>query len=119
MLTAALAAIVAAAWAWTCDWRWWDAVFLASLAGVVGIQVWNIYPYTALARQQVLGTERTEHAATSFRLVMSNVLMENQQFDQWHAVVREADPDVIVAVEIDAKWDKGVASLADRVTRTS
>jgi hypothetical protein len=48
VLTAALAAIVAAAWAWTSDgdWRWWEAVFLVSLVGVVGIQVWNIYPYT-------------------------------------------------------------------------
>ena len=104
VLTAALAAIVAAAWAWTCDWRWWDAVFLASLAGVVGIQVWNIYPYTSLARQQVLCTERTGHAATSIRLVATNVLMENRAFEKWREVVRAADPDVILAVEIDDMW---------------
>ena len=104
VLTAALAAIVAAAWAWTCDWRWWDAVFLASLAGVVGIQVWNIYPYTALARQQVLRAERTGHAATSIRLVATNVLMENRAFEKWSEVVRAADPDIILAVEIDDVW---------------
>src|SRR5918999_1845608 len=37
VLTAGLALIVAAAWAWICDWQWWDWVFLASLVGVVGV----------------------------------------------------------------------------------
>jgi endonuclease/exonuclease/phosphatase (EEP) superfamily protein YafD len=106
VLTAALAAILAAAWGWTIDgdWRWWDAVFLVSLVGVVGIQVWNIYPYTRLARQQVLRTERTGREATSIRLVATNVLMENRSFETWSEVVRAADPDIILAVEVDDGW---------------
>jgi endonuclease/exonuclease/phosphatase (EEP) superfamily protein YafD len=92
------------AWAWTCDWRWWDEVFLASLAGVVAVQVWNIYPYTLLAREQVRRTERPEGARITIRLVATNVLMENRQFDKWREVVRAADPDVILAVEVDDLW---------------
>ena len=104
VFAAGLAAIIAAVWAWLCDWHWWDWVFLASLAGVVGVQVWNIYPYTPLARQQVLRTERTGNLPTSIRLVATNVQMENREFDKWHDVVRAANADVILAVEVDDDW---------------
>src|SRR5688572_20587655 len=100
LLTAGLALAVAAAWAWICDWQWWDWVFLASLAGVVGIQVWNIYPYTPLARERVLRTQRNGDLQTSIRLVATNVLMENREFDKWREVIRAADADVILAVEV-------------------
>ncbi len=104
VLVAALALVVAAAWAWICDWRWWDGVFLASLAGVVGVQVWNIYPYTPLARRQVLQSERTGELPTSIRRVATNVLMKNREFDRWREVIRAADADVILAVEVDDDW---------------
>lgn len=104
VLVAALALGVAAAWALICKWQWWDWAFLGALAGVVAIQLWNIYPYTAIAREQVKRTERTGELAASIRLVASNVLKENREFDKWRQVVRAADPDVILAVEIDDVW---------------
>jgi endonuclease/exonuclease/phosphatase (EEP) superfamily protein YafD len=104
VITAALALMVGAAWAWTCDWQWWDWLFLALLLGVVAVQVWNIYPYTPLARQQVLLTERKEGARASISLVATNVLMENREFEKWRDVIRAADPDVILAVEVDDAW---------------
>jgi endonuclease/exonuclease/phosphatase (EEP) superfamily protein YafD len=104
VLIAALAVAVGAAWAWTCQWQWWDWVFLASLAGVVGIQLWNIFPYTPLARRQVHRTERAEDQRASIRLVATNVLMENREFGKWRDVIRAADPDVILAVEVDDTW---------------
>jgi endonuclease/exonuclease/phosphatase (EEP) superfamily protein YafD len=104
VLIAALAMAVGAAWAWTCQWQWWDWVFLASLAGVIGIQLWNILPYTPLARRQVKRAERAQDPRTSIRLVATNVLMENREFDKWREVIRAADPDVILAVEVDDTW---------------
>ena len=104
VLTAGLALIVAAGWALICGWQWWDWVFLALLAGVVAVQVWNIYPYTPLARKQVLPSERAEEMRTTISLVASNVLMENREFDKWREVVRAADADVILAVEVDDTW---------------
>ena len=104
VLVAALAVAVAVAWAWVCNWQWWDWVFLGSLAGVVAVQVWNIYPYTPLAGKQVFRTERKGDLPASIRLVATNVLKENREFDRWREVVRAADPDVILAVEIDDTW---------------
>ena len=108
VFAAGLALIVAAAWAWTCldDWRWWDGVFLALLAGVVGVQVWNIYPYTPLARPQVLRSGRGDDVP-SISLVATNVLIENRAFDQWREVIRAAHADVILAVEVDDAWMEG------------
>ncbi|MCD6042153.1 MAG: Endonuclease/Exonuclease/phosphatase family protein [Burkholderiales bacterium] len=87
-----------------CDWQWWDWAFLALLAGVIAVQVWNIYPYTPLAREQVLRTGRTDDLPTSIRLVATNVQMENREFDRWREVIRAADADVILAVEVDDEW---------------
>jgi endonuclease/exonuclease/phosphatase (EEP) superfamily protein YafD len=103
VLTATLAIIIGAVWAWVCDWQWWDWAFLVLLAGVVAIQVWNIYPYTRLARPQVLRTDRSQ-PRTSIRLVATNVLMENREFDKWREVIRAADADVILAVEVNEAW---------------
>src|SRR5688572_30255629 len=117
LIVAAMPLIVAAAWAWTCGWQWWDWAFLALLAGVVGIQVWNIYPYTPLARQQVLRTERTKDLPTSIRLVATNVLMENREFDKWRDVIRAADADDIwmerAVRPLIADWPHVVAEPRD------
>ena len=93
--------------------RWWDWALLGGLAFVVARQLYLIYPYTPLARQSVKRSTRPpgEH---SFRLVISNVLMENREHDLWLRVVTEADPDVIVAVEVDAAWDRALGALESR-----
>ena len=91
--------------------RWWDWVTILGLVFVIARQLYMIYPYTPLAAKKVKPTERPpgDHR---FRLLISNLLQENQQHDKWLKVVRESDPDVIVAVEVDAKWDAAIASLA-------
>lgn len=90
--------------------RWWDWLLLAGLAFVVGRQLYMIYPYTPLGPKRVKRSTRPR-GDESLRLVISNVLMENDQFDRWLDVVRGADPDVIVAVEVNAAWDAALRPL--------
>src|SRR5688500_11228921 len=45
-----------------------------------------------------------EDLGRSIRLVATNVLMENREFDRWRGVIRAADPDIILAVEVDDAW---------------
>ncbi|MEM0964418.1 MAG: endonuclease/exonuclease/phosphatase family protein, partial [Bacteroidota bacterium] len=47
------------------------------------------------------------------RLMVTNVLMENRDGERWLRTVREADPDVIAAVETDTWWAQTAAQLAD------
>lgn len=108
--TAVVAAVVGIAYGAFFHGRWWDWLFLAGLAFVLGRQLYMIYPYTPLAPRRVKQTTRPP-GDESLRLVMSNVLMENRKFELWHEVVRAADPDVIVAVETDAAWDAALRPL--------
>lgn len=93
--------------------HWSDWALFAATAFVVGRQAYMIFPYTSIARKAV---KRSDQPAgeSSLKLVISNVLMENGEFDLWHRVVREADPDVIVAVEVDAKWDRALHPLGEK-----
>ncbi|MDB5297508.1 MAG: hypothetical protein JWO31_3491 [Phycisphaerales bacterium] len=89
---------------------WPDRLLLGGLALTIARQLYLIYPYTTLART-VVKRSTAPGGPDSFRLVISNVLMENREHEKWLRVVREADPDVIVAVEVDAAWDAALAPL--------
>ena len=82
------------------------------LAICMAYQCVRMFPYTPLASEQTL--DATPEAAASdrrLRLLMSNVLMENRQGERWLSVAREADPDVIIAVETDAWWAETLRAL--------
>ena len=90
--------------------RWYDRLILAGLALVIVRQLYMIYPYTPIARKKVKRSDRPA-GEDSFRLLISNVLQENEKRDLWMKVAREADPDVIVAVEVDETWDAALRPL--------
>ena len=90
--------------------NWFDWVMLAGLVFVIVRQLYLIYPYTVIARKTVKKSDKPP-GDEAFRLLISNVLMENPRHDLWLKVVRESDPDVIVAVEVDEKWDAAMRPL--------
>lgn len=80
----------------------------------VAYQCVRMFPYTPLASEQTL--DATPEAAQSdrrLRLMMSNVLMSNREGERWLAVVRDADPDVIIAVETDGWWAETMRELEE------
>ena len=104
VFTAAVAGAVGVVYGVLYHARWWDWALLGGLAFVIARQLYLIYPYTPLGKKavkRVTGPTGDE----SFRLLISNVLMENTERDLWLHVIRGADPDVIVAVEVNAAWD--------------
>src|SRR5688500_17270097 len=92
--------------------RWWDWAMIAGLAFVIARQLYLIYPYTPLARQRVKRAPEPVDPRATLRLVISNVLQENEDRTLWLDTIRAQDPDVIVAVEVDAAWERAIASLA-------
>lgn len=110
MFVMLLAAINATAFIAMFHTAWWHWAVLAGLLLVIGRQAWLIFPYLPIAPKRVKRSDRPV-GDQSLRLVISNVLMENERHDHWLGVIRSADPDVIVAVEVDAKWDRAIASL--------
>jgi len=87
-----------------------EIVFLAALGAVIAYQASRIVAFTPLARKRVQPAAGLPGDA-SFRLAISNILMENDRYDLWRAVVNEGDPDVVAALEVDQKWMSALAPL--------
>lgn len=94
-----------------------DWAFAAATALTALWQGYRIYPYTPIAPLQVKWSERRpargEPKRPSFRLLITNVLMENTQHQRLLRVIRDADPDVILAVETDEAWARALRPLRE------
>ena len=111
---AILAGAAGLVYAWCCvagaplDWA-----FLLAVLGCVLWQFARIYPYTSLGPRRV---QRSRLAGSDeprrLRFLISNVQMENTGHDRLLALVRESDPDVLLAVETDERWVRALEPLA-------
>jgi endonuclease/exonuclease/phosphatase (EEP) superfamily protein YafD len=88
-------------------------VILALLVLCVLYQGYMMYPYTVLAAKQVLSSER-ENVDSSVSLLISNVLRDNRNASRYLEIVKEADPDILLAVETDAWWIEQLQGLDEK-----
>ena len=86
--------------------------FLAAVALTVTWHLRKIFPYTPLARIQVEPSRAADDRST-LRVLITNVRMENEQFDRLLRVVRDSDPDLVLAVETDRRWAQALEPLAE------
>lgn len=89
-----------------------DLWTLGALALVVLYQTARMLPYSPLWRVQTVPAVDPDRDR-SLRLVVSNVLMTNRDGERWLRTIREADPDVVAAVEIDAWWAETAGALRE------
>jgi len=87
-----------------------DYVFLIGLVASLAYQTWCIFPYTRLASPQVVQSS-TSDPDSRIRLLIANVLMDNRRADDFLALVRANNPDLMLAVETDAWWDGQLSAL--------
>ncbi len=87
--------------------------FLVLLAGAAIYQVKRIMPYTPLVPKDVADSTGARDPRAEFSLAVMNVLQYNRQGALALATVREADPDVIMAVETDAWWHDQLRPLEE------
>lgn len=92
------------------DGQWSGWVFLGAVGFCVAWQSYRIFPYTPLAPVTVEAADRI-NGATAFRLLASNVRQENTEYDRWRRVARQADPDVILAAEVNDEWEHQLNAL--------
>ncbi len=81
-----------------------------ALAGSLAYQALRIFPYTPLAARQIRDAS-PGNGARALRILIANVLMENRRDGDFVLLVRETDPDLILAVETDAWWDERLRVL--------
>lgn len=87
-----------------------DLLILGAVGGVVVYQLYRIFPYTPLSRLQSRPAHQCDQRAL-FSLLMSNVLMENEQHERFIQTVRQYEPDIVLAVEVNARWAEAIAVL--------
>ena len=90
-----------------------EMVFLAVLLLAFAYQAARIFPYTRLARPQVLDAARCA-PGSSLRLLIANVLMSNRRSDALLRLIETAEPDLLLLVETDSWWDRQIAELDER-----
>ena len=88
-----------------------DYAFLSTNLLCLLWQGWKIFPFTALARNQVKSTRKGLSPERTFRLLMANVRLENRETDRLLELVREWEPDIVLVVEIDAAWQRALSPL--------
>lgn len=94
------------------DGHLWQVGLMAMIAVTILWQLYRIAPYLPFARRAV-DWARHPRRETSVRIVASNVMQENDQHQAWLDIVRAADPDVILALETDARWTDALSEMRD------
>lgn len=91
--------------------RTWRAIaLLTATVSAVVIQSAYIFPYTPMARKEVLAA--TEHKSESaISLLVANVLMTNHRTDRLLRMIAERRPDVVLLLEPDAWWEEKLRVL--------
>ena len=68
-----------------------------------------IYPYTPLAKQEVLASSKdAEH---SIRIMSANVLMSNDRYEKLISLVNKNQPDLFIKLESDITWQQQLKGL--------
>jgi endonuclease/exonuclease/phosphatase (EEP) superfamily protein YafD len=109
VIAAAALAIYILLWEHASAWR---VVFVALLALALAYQSYMMFPYTVLAQRQVEDARRPDAGGT-VSILFANVLMTNRESSRLLELIREEDPDLVLAVETDAWWQGQLDALAD------
>lgn len=87
----------------TAGWATPDAALVSVAAASLLYQSYMMAPYTPFAERQVEDSLNAR-SDSSVSLLFANVLMSNRNSRALLDLIREADPDIILAVETDEWW---------------
>jgi endonuclease/exonuclease/phosphatase (EEP) superfamily protein YafD len=92
-----------------------DYALLAPAGAVVAWQLYKIRTYTPLTKPTVQDMAEDEaDPENRIVLMMTNVQMENDEHQRLLEAVERADPDVVLAVEVDDRWHRAMRPLFER-----
>lgn len=88
-----------------------DKYLKIALLITIVYQAVNIYPYTFLAPKEVKDANRRSRPTTWLSLLVSNVLMDNQEHDRLLSLVRQHKPDILLLLESDSVWQEALTPV--------
>lgn len=90
----------------------WQFVLMILLGLSLIYQAIKIYPYTILAARQVKKYKGGD-PETRFSVLISNVYAPNTHYEKLIARVRREQPDLLLTLESDKKWEHGLSELEE------
>lgn len=92
--------------------------FALVLLAAVAIQVWRVQPWSPFAAQEVAlvpaNTIEPDHCFTALGL---NVLQTNRDYARTIALIEREDPDILLLLETDEKWEAALEPVLARYPR--
>jgi endonuclease/exonuclease/phosphatase (EEP) superfamily protein YafD len=85
-------------------------VFTAILSANSLYLLYQVFPYTPVAKHQMQGQKQPEKDK-HFKILVCNVYQDNRNANRCLDCIRKHDPDIIIMVEIDTWWDEQLSSL--------
>ena len=90
----------------------WQYVLVTLLVLSFFYQAIKIYPYTILASKQVKKYKGGD-PESRFSILVSNVYTPNTHYEKLLKRVRKEQPDLLLTLESDKKWEKALSELED------
>ncbi|UAB83794.1 endonuclease/exonuclease/phosphatase family protein [Zunongwangia sp. SCSIO 43204] len=75
-------------------------------------QAIKIFPYTVLSKKQVIKFKGKAEDAT-ISILVSNVLTPNKHPEKLVALVKKRQPDILLTLESDKRWEKALEEIED------
>jgi endonuclease/exonuclease/phosphatase (EEP) superfamily protein YafD len=101
--------IIALIWIFSFD-NTWQLILLLLLVFSLFYQLSRIYPYTTLAKKTVQSFNG-DNSSNHISLLVSNVLSPNVNYNKLIALVKTKNPDLLLTLETDKKWESGLSEL--------
>lgn len=88
----------------------WHYIAVGVLLLSVAYQFNKIFPYTYISKKQVLKYTGGNNEA-NISILVSNVLTPNKRSDKLLALVKDREPDILLTLESDKRWENELSVL--------
>lgn len=88
----------------------WHFIVIIFLISSFFYQAVKIFPYTLLAKKQVLSFKGNDPNAV-ISILVSNVLTPNKKYQKLIDLINKKEPDVVLTLETDKKWEDALSGI--------
>ena len=94
------------------EWQWGQWLLFIILSGALAFQLRMVLPYTMLWKKEVKSaTQTAEGSNNQIKIMVSNVLSTNNQTQKLVDLVNKEQPDILITLETDEKWQQALSSI--------
>ncbi|RZK24879.1 MAG: endonuclease/exonuclease/phosphatase family protein, partial [Flavobacterium sp.] len=89
---------------------WEKTVVILLLLNLIYLS-YLIFPYTVFAKKQITSSKNPS-GKQNLKILIANVYQDNKQAKDYHKLISECDPDVILLVETNQWWAEQMAAVS-------